>query len=116
MPNALAGAWVQMCPVSPYVLAHGVGGGCPRVEMRYVAYGMKELPIGKKRPQQKQPRPLYEPRSPPQGGQQKPEIQQDQCVGDFHGVKAYRSPGLGPPWLHQGRTSPMLAPLPSQGA
>ena len=57
MPNALAGAWVQMCPVSPYVLAHGVGGGCPRVEMRYVAYGMKELPIGEKRAQQKKPRP-----------------------------------------------------------
>jgi len=57
MPNALAGAWVQMCPVSPCVFAHGVGGGCPRVEMRHIAYGMKELPIGEKRAQQKKPRP-----------------------------------------------------------
>ena len=54
---------------------------------------MKKLPIGKKRAQQKKPRPLDEPWPPPKGGQQKNEIQQEQCVRDFHGVKAYPSMG-----------------------
>jgi hypothetical protein len=54
---------------------------------------MKKFPVGEKSPQQKNPRSLNEARPPPQGGQQEHEVQQDECVRDFHGVKAYPSMG-----------------------
>jgi hypothetical protein len=54
---------------------------------------MKKFPVGEKSPQQKNPRALNEARPPPQGGQQEHEVQQDECVRDFHGVKAYPSMG-----------------------
>jgi hypothetical protein len=54
---------------------------------------MEEFPIGKKRPQQKKPGALDESRAPPQRGQQKHKVEKNQCVRDFHGVKAYPSMG-----------------------